>query len=298
MPNISKITLPNGVTYDIVDPVARESASAGMSLVVVSELPTASATTKGAIYLVAHEHEDSDDTYDEYVTVESGTTTKTYTWEKIGNTDVDLSTTTDNFIKSVTKTTNKLVTTTVPNVTGNSSVTATNTVFGTATTASKATAGTAIAVAKVGTAKSIPNVTGNSSVTASKATSSDQVNFYFSVASETLTIGVDKGTPSTTPTVSIPQYTFSDVTATNTTLGTAISIAPAVSAGNITPYTFEDVTVPVVTSNTSVTATNTTLGTAITVANGSVSSNGTGDTVVTNVTTTSGSAVTKIGKDE
>lgn len=57
---------------------------------VVVSLPTASADTMGKIYLVAHSHS-SDDGYDEYITLESGTTTKTYSWEKIGNTDIDLS---------------------------------------------------------------------------------------------------------------------------------------------------------------------------------------------------------------
>lgn len=57
---------------------------------VVASLPTASANTMGKIYLVAHSHS-SDDGYDEYITLESGTTTKTYSWEKIGNTDIDLS---------------------------------------------------------------------------------------------------------------------------------------------------------------------------------------------------------------
>ena len=61
---------------------------------VVAELPTASASTMGKIYLVADTHTPSDeqpDSYDEFITIESGTTTKTYKWERIGNTDIDLS---------------------------------------------------------------------------------------------------------------------------------------------------------------------------------------------------------------
>lgn len=57
---------------------------------VVAELPTASASTMGKIYLVSHTHSDTQDIYDEFITVESGTASKTYAWEKIGNTDVDL----------------------------------------------------------------------------------------------------------------------------------------------------------------------------------------------------------------
>ena len=54
---------------------------------VVDSLPTASASTMGIIYLVADTH-GTGDNYDEYITIQSGTT---YSWEKIGNTDVDLS---------------------------------------------------------------------------------------------------------------------------------------------------------------------------------------------------------------
>lgn len=60
---------------------------------VVDTLPEASAATMGKIYLVAHSHNPSDgkpDSYDEFITVESGAATKTYTWERIGNTDIDL----------------------------------------------------------------------------------------------------------------------------------------------------------------------------------------------------------------
>ena len=60
---------------------------------VVSVLPTAAAETMGKIYLVAHSHSTSDgkvDSYDEFITIESGSTTKTYAWERIGNTDINL----------------------------------------------------------------------------------------------------------------------------------------------------------------------------------------------------------------
>ena len=58
---------------------------------VVDELPTASQATMGKIYLVAHSHNPNDgqpDSYDEFITVLSGST---YKWERIGNTDIDLS---------------------------------------------------------------------------------------------------------------------------------------------------------------------------------------------------------------
>lgn len=58
---------------------------------VVTELPTAAQATMGKIYLKAHAHNPSDgqpDSYDEFITVHSGST---YKWERIGNTDIDLS---------------------------------------------------------------------------------------------------------------------------------------------------------------------------------------------------------------
>lgn len=53
---------------------------------VVSELPTASANTMGKIYLKADKHS-STDNYDEFITLEKD---GAYSWEKIGNTDIDL----------------------------------------------------------------------------------------------------------------------------------------------------------------------------------------------------------------
>ena len=58
---------------------------------VVTELPTAAQATMGKIYLKAHSHNPSDgqpDSYDEFITVQSGST---YKWERIGNTDINLS---------------------------------------------------------------------------------------------------------------------------------------------------------------------------------------------------------------
>lgn len=57
---------------------------------VVSTLPDASAETYGKIYLVADSHA-TGDIYDEYITIDNGdSATPRYTWEKIGNTDIDL----------------------------------------------------------------------------------------------------------------------------------------------------------------------------------------------------------------
>ena len=265
-------------------------------------------------------------------------------------------------VSKVSKSTSKLSTTAIKGVKGTESViktvtpttatvtSATITGVSGSTTASKATAGTAVAVAKAGTAKSIPNVTGNTSVTASKVSNLSQktipnVTGNTSVtASKVKTAGSNgtKGTaaswgatvenevlsfswtantptvPSTIPTfdsvsatnttlgtaISATYLTATDVTATNTTLGTAISVTPAESNGSIVPYTMTDVTVPIADSAATYVAelaaptdvvvgigtTSATVAVAAdsntTVATGSTASNGGGATVVTSVTTT------------
>ena len=63
----------------------------GIVIEVVTTLPTASASTMGKIYLMADAH-GTGDNYDEYITVRTGSAgSYTYSWEKIGNTDIDLS---------------------------------------------------------------------------------------------------------------------------------------------------------------------------------------------------------------
>ena len=313
MADISKITLPSGNTYDIKDATARQMISGGVSFIVAWDgtgTPVAANIPKGvvagsvtgtleaadaqagAFYLVKSSSTPSSQTldiYDEYVVV--GSTTKS--WEKIGDTQLNLSDvvtgvslskqtdvvlgeattftsstptitvtpsttnikatasgtavgangtanaitgfgehTKDTFVKSVTAETGKnLVTTTVPNVTGNTTVT-------------------------------IPNVTGNTAVTIPNVTSAGSASTWnFTMgsgdAAETLVIS---GANSTAP-----------------TLGTALSASK-------------------VTLGTALTATNTTLGTAKTVATGATSTTGTGDAVVTGVTVgDSAQAITALG---
>ena len=94
---LSKVTL-GGVIYDLKDKYAREKLlslegviAGGVQIEVVNELPTASRNTVGKIYLISHTHSEKD-IYDEYLTVIRGTEeAPTYSWEKIGNTDIDLS---------------------------------------------------------------------------------------------------------------------------------------------------------------------------------------------------------------
>lgn len=360
MPDISKIKLPSGNTYDIKDAVAREMISGGVSFNIgwngsstpdVAQIPAGVKVTynnqeytgtlapadaqAGAFHLVRSSTSAGvKDSYDEYVVVKPSSDSSTWVWEKIGDTQVDLSdvvtgvalskqtdtvigtdatftitqptvalsaesstgtgrqqyiqsvsttkvrgtasgtavtpsttyikgtasgtavgangtaaavtgypdATTDTFVKSVTAdTTKKLVTTTVPNVTGNTSVTIPN-----------VTGNTSV---------SIPNVTGNTSVTANKST----WTFTMGTATgetETLIIGGGNGSD-----VSASKVTLgTNLTATNTTLGTAL------------------------------TATNTTLGTAKTVATGAATTAGTGAAVVTDITIgDSAAAITDLG---
>ena len=101
-----------------------DSAISGVSQFqyeVVASLPTASASTMGKIYLVAHSHS-SDDGYDEYITLENGTTTKTYSWEKIGNTDIDLS----NYVNNLSGTANSGVVTNITKSSNTLTVTSSN----------------------------------------------------------------------------------------------------------------------------------------------------------------------------
>ena len=120
MPDISKITLPSGTTYDIKDAVAREAIAGGVSFIVAwdgastpvaANIPagvvvtyngqtytgTLSAETTGegthaqagAFYLVRTSTAAGvKDSYDEYVSVG---VEGSKTWEKLGDTQIDLS---------------------------------------------------------------------------------------------------------------------------------------------------------------------------------------------------------------
>lgn len=113
-PEISKIQLPSGNTYDIKDAVARQMIAGGVSFIIawngtstptVANIPEgvviryndtnytgtleASAETIGKFYLVkSSTNIGTLDVYDEYTTIEIG---DGYAWEKIGDTQLDLS---------------------------------------------------------------------------------------------------------------------------------------------------------------------------------------------------------------
>lgn len=80
--------LSNDSSYQTGDDVQAAINSAiggitGFDTEVVDALPETG--KKGVIYLIAHEHEDENDTHDEYLWIES-----TGKFEKVGNTDIDL----------------------------------------------------------------------------------------------------------------------------------------------------------------------------------------------------------------
>lgn len=195
MAEISKIKLPSGNVYDIKDSVARQAISGGITFViswngastpVVSDIPagvvvkyngtdytgtmSAESSQAGAFYLVASSSE-TRNIYSEYVAIGE---TGSKSWEKLGDTSVDLSDlgalayldtvslakgsgdnvlgesttftnaassvsfsggSTDTFVKSYPGTTSKLATTTVPNVTSAGSASTWSFALGTGTDA-------------------------------------------------------------------------------------------------------------------------------------------------------------------
>lgn len=72
-----------------------QAVEAGFDATVLDELPPANATAyslyKNSIVLVPKATTQSNNAKDEYVIVRSGTSTYTYSWEKIGDTSIDLS---------------------------------------------------------------------------------------------------------------------------------------------------------------------------------------------------------------
>lgn len=114
MAEISKITLPSGNTYDIKDATARQMIAGGVSFIVAwngsstpvpASIPAgvvvtyndteytgtlaATAAQAGAFYLVKSSTQKGTlDVYDEYAVIKAGSTKS---WEKLGDTQLDLS---------------------------------------------------------------------------------------------------------------------------------------------------------------------------------------------------------------
>jgi hypothetical protein len=322
MAYISQITVPSGTTYNIKDTSAWNKLAihdtsivnlysiinqGSLVIVKVNELPDASANGLGKLYLVpCNDHDPSiSDIFDEYVIVTGGTsTTPSYSWEKIGNTDVNLSNyATLSHWHNVTGTaesagghshtisptkkylvaqnnvpltftsanfvtgvsTSKLVTTSITAVNGSS-------------TASHASAGTAVNVAKPGTEKAYSKITSNSAGTVTVTCVSANTA---TGALGDVTTNQSANTPMWGAQVSgeVLSFTFKPLTtdkrvtsATATTTATVTAYSNSSITGingsvSYTPYTFTDVTVP----NAS----------TVTVATGQVSSSGSGSSVAT-----------------
>ncbi len=330
---IKQITVPTGTTYNIKDSSAWNTIDihdtsirnlysiinqGSLQLVKVnslSNLPTASSDTLGKIYLVpCNQHDPSvidtsvKDIFDEYVTVVGGTTQNpVYTWEKIGNTDVNLGnyaliSHTHNVIGtaesagshthtiSPTKkylqaqsnvplsfgtgtfvtgvSTSKLVTTSISAVKAGSN------------TASLASAGTAVKVAKPGTEKSYSNITENSAGTVTVTCSSAATGTGNLTGNELSSRG--DNTPMYGATVSgeVLSFTFKAMETANRVTGISSATTTATKtvysnssitgingSVNYTPYTFTPVNIPDIST--------------VTVATGSVSSSGSGSTIAT-----------------
>lgn len=86
MSTTDKIKLDNSWTSTQAQQAINEAVGSvvGVSFEIVTNLPTTG--TPGTIYLIAHSHSDNQDIYDEYVWIDAQKK-----FEKIGNTDVDIS---------------------------------------------------------------------------------------------------------------------------------------------------------------------------------------------------------------
>ena len=95
MADISKIKLPSGTEYQIKDQGARDLIASlnQFTYEVVTTLPDASASTMYKIYLKAASTAGTSDNYEEYITIDKGSSASPrYVWEKMGTiTPPDLS---------------------------------------------------------------------------------------------------------------------------------------------------------------------------------------------------------------
>lgn len=288
MPEISKIKLPSGNTYDIKDAVARQAIAGGMTKIIawngtstptVANIPAgvvvsyggqnytgtlavADADQTGFYFVYSNTQTETLDVYDEYTIVEVGGVKK---WEKIGDTRLDLSSLgelayKDNVTASPSAVTFSGVTT--DKVLG-SDATFTTTVTPTTTNIKATASGAAVgadgtdtfvksypgATSKLATT-TVPNVTGNADVTIPNVTAVGSASTW----SFSMGTGDDAET-----------LIISGANSTTPTLGTALS------------------------------ASKVTLGTAKTVATGTLDANGGGSSVMTGLgTATTASALTGV----
>lgn len=322
MPDISKITLPSGNTYDIKDATARQMISGGVSFIIawdgasapqIADIPAgvkvvyngttytgtlaADSAEAGAFYLVKSSSTPSSETldiYDEYVPVG---TTGSKTWEKIGDTqlnltdvvtDVSLTQSSTNFVTGYNSpsTANVIGASATFSVTDPTlSVSTSNTnVKATATGANTAWNSKDLKAVVTGYAspstdtfvKSVSAETGKNLVTTSLRGVAGTTSVSLASAASSQTTATGAGTTTSTNTDWLKGISVSSET--------LIIGAATLNTQTTTQYTFSSVTVATADSS------------ATTVATGATDSTGSGAAVVTGVTVgTSASAITSLG---
>lgn len=338
MPDISKIQLPSGGVYQIKDAVAREAISGGVSFIIAwdgSSTPvpgnipagvvvtyngttytgTLSAETTGdephaqagAFYLVKSQTQAGStlDAYDEYVPVG---VTGAKVWEKIGDTQIDLTDVVTGV--SLTKQTDNVLGEATTFTAGSSSVSftgrTTDVALGEATTFALtsgavthgALTGHTDTVLGTGSTFSVtePTITVTPTTTYIKASASgtavgangtaNAITGFGTHTTDTFVKSVTAETNKKLDTTTVPNVTGNtQVTANKSTwtftMGSGDASETLIIGGG---------------NGSDVTATNTTLGTAKTVATGTTSTTGTGDAIVTGVTIgDSAAAITALG---
>lgn len=223
MPDLSKITLPSGSTYDLKDAIARQMISQlnQFTYEVVSELPTASASTMYKIYLVAASTPGTQDIYEEYITIDKGASASPrYIWEKFGTitppdltdyakwSDLGALATKDSASGTVAGIPKTFTTTTTVATSSSKSVSVSGTTAGsvsvtkgaveikpssTGTAANKYTPAGSVSVSTAGSTTTIKNPTSKNvvtdmSVANPSATAATGELIYYSVSDETLSL--------------------------------------------------------------------------------------------------------------
>lgn len=298
MAEISKIKLPSGNVYDIKDSTAREMIAGGISFIiawdgtaapVVANVPagvvikyngtdyTGTLSTAdaqlGAFYLVKSSTQvGAVDIYDEYIVATIDANTKA--WEKLGDTQVDLS----DVVTGVTlnKDTDVVLGESTTFALASGTVT-----HGTPTTDSVLGASSTFTVTQP-TISVTPSTTYLGASASGTAVGADgtasAVTGYSSPTTDTFVKSVSAETNKKLVTTSVPNVTSAGSAST-------WSFAMGTGTGN---------TETLVISGANSTAP--TLGTAITAATGATDANGTGDSIVTGVTIgSSASAITGLG---
>lgn len=252
MADLSKIILPSGTEYNLKDAAAREAIANinSFDYVVSTDAATtpygvqwdddgttitgtlvASSTTMHKIYLVPLEDEDDNNYFDEYITIQTGTST--YVWEKFGSTKIDLSSLGDlAYEDTASGTVNDYVTG------------ASGSFSGTAATISITPEGSVsaptISVSSAGSTETIHNPTKATVATAVTtaapgATAPSNPLTYYSVSGETLSLyqlGYNTGDSITTSDVTVKTSDASYTASSPTFTGTASS-ASYTPAGDV-----------------------------------------------------------------